>query len=288
MSRVLTSSATAVAAFALALTTMSGSASADGGWSLPTTTDNAPTCNVTTVGGDDVTGIYPNSRIALNNGEVTGQIMVTGESNCKVNVTLTTWTAPNSFDGKPYDQQKVFETKTLQFSVGNHDITVHAPNCYFQADLVRGDAAAGYNGTPIYEDGRMMASLHAGTHSCTPVQPDQPGQDSGTPPTVTPVSPVSVPTTPVVPPTTPPAPVTTPVSEPTPVSTEPSAPISPAAPGKGAGSIAAPVTTTPVVTPVVTPATTLPVTGASNELPLLAMLAGIAGAMVRREQLRRR
>ncbi|HSH31841.1 MAG TPA: hypothetical protein VK963_04220 [Candidatus Saccharimonadales bacterium] len=165
--------------------------------SAPEMTDGAPTCTVTAAGGDDLTGEHPEGRISSHDNVVTGYVDVTGPSNCKVNATLTTWTAPNGFDGKPYDLQRLFDTKTLQFSVGTHNITTHIPDCYFQADLVRGTEPAGYDGGPIYEEGRMMASLHGGTQPCeensegggtgeTPEQPQPPVTENPTLPVVNP------------------------------------------------------------------------------------------------------
>ena len=234
-------------------------------------TDGAPTCDVMAIGGDDTTGEHPDGRIAeIAQGlEVQGYIDVTGPSNCKVNVTLTTWSAPNAFDGKPYDQQQLFTTKTLQFGPGTHDIAIHLPNCYYQADMVRGTEPAGYNNGPIYQEGRMLASLHGGSQACA---------YAGTTPTP---SPTPTPTTTPTPTPTPaPTPSPSPVETPAPVQAPASTPM-PATGGNGNGTVLGTSVQQPATAPVTVPAT-LPQTGAGDLQLVIAATGGMVGGLIRR------
>jgi hypothetical protein len=120
-------------------------------------------------------------RFTINSdGTITARFDVIGD-NCKAEVTLATYTAPNATDGKPYSAQKAYSHTTAMFKPGKgRTITTKLPNCYYQADLMVGHEWSGFPTTP-FPAGTLRTSLHGGTQSCTPVTP------------------------PVLPPTTPPA-----------------------------------------------------------------------------------
>ncbi|HET6924240.1 MAG TPA: hypothetical protein VFH39_00220 [Candidatus Saccharimonadales bacterium] len=134
-----------------------------------TTTSTKTTCKVTTAGTRNKTG--QGGQFTLNdNGTVTGQFKVEGD-NCAV--AMASWTAP-SVDGKPYDEQKLFDSTTGTFSTGVHQLTVKLPGCFYQIDLVPGTSATDSKGGPEYftNGGRhVIGSLHGGSTSCTPAKP---------------------------------------------------------------------------------------------------------------------
>lgn len=156
------------------------------------------TCTVVSTGTKNTAGAA-DSRFVLNkDGTVSASFKVSG-NDCKEDVTLATWEAPDGVHGLPYSAQKLFSHVTGTFGTGTHTLTVKMPNCYFQIDLVRGNQATDSNGGPEYGTVShipMLGSLHGGTQTCEQ-------------PPVTP--PVTPPTTPVTPPKTP---VTTPAALP--------------------------------------------------------------------------
>ena len=107
-----------------------------------------------------------NSRFITNGDVVNGKILVTGVDQCRVTVTIASWTAPNGGQGKPYSDQKLFNHNTETFGPGKHTIGTRLPDCFFQVDLLRGDQATGSNGTPAYPKGALMGSLHGGSQAC--------------------------------------------------------------------------------------------------------------------------
>jgi len=138
-------------------------------------TNNTVECSVKAVGNKNTAG-NADSRFKLNSdGTVSATFEVKGGKDCKQTVTLATWQAPDGDKGRPYELQKLFAHKTGTFGVGKHTLTVKLPNCFYQVDLVRGSNPTGPNGTPIYEAGRMMGSLHGGTKKCEePKKPEVP------------------------------------------------------------------------------------------------------------------
>lgn len=153
LTTIVTSIAFAATMAVAGLGTQSASASfvpAPSGWT-------APSCRVTTTGKD---------AFAINNGNVTATFTVEGD-NCKVDVTLVTWQAPNATDGKPYDQQKLFSYTTGTFKPGTRTLTTKLPNCFYQVDLVTGSKPTDANGGPRYiQENRLRRSLHGGSQSC--------------------------------------------------------------------------------------------------------------------------
>lgn len=147
---------------------------------LPTTVGatgaNTQECTVKAVGTKNTAG-NTDSRFVLNgNGTVSATFEVKGNTDCKLDVTLASWQAPDADKGRPYDQQKLYKYVTDSFGVGRHTLTVELPNCFYQVDLVRGKNPTGPNNMPVYEKGRMMGSLHGGTKVC---------EEPKTPPVVT-------------------------------------------------------------------------------------------------------
>lgn len=123
-------------------------------------------CSVVATGTKNTAG-NADSRFVLNgDGTVSAEFEVKGDANCKQDVLLASWQAPDGDKGRPYDQQKLYKYVTGNFGAGKHTLTVQLPDCYYQVDLVRGTVPTGQNGSPLYEKGRMMGSLHGGTKKC--------------------------------------------------------------------------------------------------------------------------
>jgi hypothetical protein len=136
-------------------------------------TTQTETCTVKAVGKKNTAG-NPDSRFVLNgDNTVTAVFEVKGNEDCKLEVTLASWQAPDADKGRPYDQQKLFKFVTGTFGVGTHKLTVALPDCFYQVDLVRGSKPTGIDGGPVYEQGRMMGSLHGGTKVCEPPKPPE-------------------------------------------------------------------------------------------------------------------
>ncbi len=133
----------------------------------------ATNCTVKSVGSKNTAG-NSDSRFVLNaDGTVSAAFTVTGDNTCMLPVTMASWQAPDAAKGQPYDQQKLFKHVTETFGVGTHKLTVQAPDCFYQIDLVRGTSPTGPNGGAVYTKGSLMGSLHGGTKSCveTPETP---------------------------------------------------------------------------------------------------------------------
>jgi LPXTG-motif cell wall-anchored protein len=125
----------------------------------------APTCTVKAVGSKN-TANQSDSRFKVNGLNVTGTFNVTGASNCKVDVTLTTWQAPDGVHGLPYSAQKMYKHVTGTYGPGKYSLTTQMPNCFYQVDLITGSNPGNAQGGAVYEDGRMLGSLHGGTKAC--------------------------------------------------------------------------------------------------------------------------
>lgn len=134
-------------------------------------------CSVTSDGGLTVSG-----------SQITGRVLVAGGNpQCQGTVTITSWTAPNGSDGKPYSEQTLFSHTTQTFGPGNHTISTELPDCFYQVDLLRGDQATAPDGGSVYPAGLLINSLNAGSRSC--VQPSP----TPTPPPVSNVTPAPSP-----------------------------------------------------------------------------------------------
>lgn len=132
------------------------------------------TCSVLAIGTQNTAG-QEKSRFVLNgDGTVSATFKVTGDENCEQDVTLASWQAPDADKGQPYEQQKLFAHVSGTFGLGTHTLTVKMPDCFYQIDLVRGNVPTGPNGSPVYEAGRMMGSLHGGTKKCEETPPQTP------------------------------------------------------------------------------------------------------------------
>ena len=116
---------------------------------------SAPRCTVY-VSGDR------GQAFSVANNVATITFKVDGASGCKVQVSANSFYAP-SMDGRPYDQQILYERNTQTFTPGTYTMTVHLPakstpekGCYYQVDLTYGT----YNVTPVLAYGH-------GTLDCT-------------------------------------------------------------------------------------------------------------------------
>lgn len=162
-----------------------------------------------------------------------------GDANCKKAMTIAVWNSPTG-DGTTVNEQKLYSSKTGVFGKGEHTISTKLNgDCYYQADLLKGNKATAPDGTANYafqngvvlKDHQLQDFTFGGKKKCEDkvVTPKPPVvKPPVTPTPETPVKPT--PETPVAP-----APVT-------PVATTPeeqkSAPVE-ALPSTGAGSIIA-------------------------------------------------
>jgi hypothetical protein len=140
-------------------------------------------CDVKTAGYITGAGDATHRYTLNSDGTVTARFKVIGE-NCKAEVTLVGFTAPNGTDGKPYSAQKVFSHVTGTFKPGEHTLTTTLPTCFYQVDLIVGHNYDVYPAHTFTELGTLRSSLHGGTQSCTPTPPVTPP----TTPTVTPTA----------------------------------------------------------------------------------------------------
>ena len=82
------------------------------------TSNHNETCKVMATGKKNTAG-NADSRFVLNsNGTVSATFEVTGPENCKMDVTLVSWEAPNATNGRPYELQKLFAHVTGTFGKG--------------------------------------------------------------------------------------------------------------------------------------------------------------------------
>ncbi len=132
----------------------------------------ASSCSVTATGTQNSTGTEKSRFKFVGNNKVSAEFEVKGDANCKQEVTLASWQAPDADKGRPYSEQKLFKFVSGKFGVGKHTLTVELPNCFYQVDLVRGSNPTGIDGGPVYEEGRMMGSLHGGKTKCEPPKKD--------------------------------------------------------------------------------------------------------------------
>lgn len=130
-------------------------------------------CSVKAVGSKN-TANNTDSRFKVAGNTVTATFIVTGPEGCTQVVTLASWQAPDADKGRPYNLQKLYKYATGTYGVGAHTISVEAPDCFYQIDLVRGSKPTGIDGGPVYETGRMMGSLHGGTKVCEEKKPEPP------------------------------------------------------------------------------------------------------------------
>ena len=135
-------------------------------------TNTAPiACGVVAAGIKNTVGTSAADRFSLNDSSVTAKFVVAGDANCRVDVSLATWTAPDGLKGQPYSAQKLYGSANGTFAPGTHSLSTEAPDCYYQFDLIRGKSATASDGSPVYEAGRMMGSAHGGTNVCITTSP---------------------------------------------------------------------------------------------------------------------
>jgi hypothetical protein len=116
--------------------------------------------------------VTADGSLTLSGNVVTGKILVSGSNpQCRATVTIATWTAPNGSDGRPYSQQRLFSHNTQTFSAGKHTIATQMPDCFYQADLLRGDQPTAPDGGPVYPAGFLMGWLNGGERSCVHPSP---------------------------------------------------------------------------------------------------------------------
>ncbi len=151
----------------------------------PSPSPSPAVCSVTSTGTTNTAGSSAKDRFSIAGSTITGKFIVSGNANCKLNVTITAWTAPNGTDGKPYNLQKVYSHNTGTYGVGTHTISTKLPNCFYQVDLIRGSNPTAADGSPVYAAGVLMGSLHAGTQVCTTPTPS-PSPSHSPSPTPTP------------------------------------------------------------------------------------------------------
>lgn len=91
------------------------------------------------------------SAFKVEGDKATVEFTVKGAENCKVQLSANSFYAP-SMDGRPYDQQILFDRKTKIFTKGSYSMTVNLPTtstpqkgCFWQVDLTYGT----HNVTPV-------------------------------------------------------------------------------------------------------------------------------------------
>jgi hypothetical protein len=162
---------------------------------MATSTNTSTTACTVKIVGTQNTSNQANSRFAVSGQTITGKFIVSGNEDCKVDVTLATWQAPDAGKGQPYSAQKLFKFATGKFGPGEHSLSTQLPECFFQADLVRGTNPTAADGSPVYESGRMLGSLHGGTKACiTPETPPTGGEGGGSLTPEVPATPAATPT----------------------------------------------------------------------------------------------
>ena len=98
---------------------------------------DAPRCTVDVKGQRD-------SAFKVTGAKATVDFTVKGGEACKVQLSANSFYAP-SMDGRPYEQQTLFDRKTKVFTKGDHSMTVNLPTqstkqkgCFYQVDLTYG------------------------------------------------------------------------------------------------------------------------------------------------------
>lgn len=123
---------------------------------LPGQVGSAPRCTVEAKGARS-------SAFTVNGSKATVDFVVKGSADCKVQVSSNSFYAP-TMNGKPYDQQILFDRTTKIYSVpGTYTMAVNMPvkstqqkGCYYQVDLTYGT----HNVTPVlaYGHGKLDCS----------------------------------------------------------------------------------------------------------------------------------
>lgn len=117
---------------------------------------NSPRCSVNAVGARG-------SAYAISGGKATVKFRVTGQKNCRVQVSSNMFYAP-TMNGKPYSKQILFERKTRVVTPGVYTMSNNIPakstpakGCYYQVDLTYGT----HNITPViaYGHGKLDCSV---------------------------------------------------------------------------------------------------------------------------------
>jgi hypothetical protein len=99
---------------------------------------------------------------------VSTQFKITGDEDCRMDVTLTVWKIPHAtLQPYPVEEQEYFSHATgKDLKPGFHTLASKVPACFWQADLVRGTAPTGPGGKLPYEDGRMLNAKLGGDKQC--------------------------------------------------------------------------------------------------------------------------
>lgn len=93
-----------------------------------------------------------NMSIVQNGKMLDVSVTVTGEEDCEKSVSVATWKWYNE-TGTPLNTQVLYKSATKTFGIGTHTISVEAPNCRWQADLLEGTRATAADGTANYQLG---------------------------------------------------------------------------------------------------------------------------------------
>lgn len=125
-------------------------------------------------------------KFVQHGGMVTSTFTLTG-NDCHEQINLDTWTAPNGTDGRPFEAQRLFSSKSLRnLGAGTYSITVPAPSCYYQFDLTAYNRASTAGLTPYYPKATLVAWEHGGTRPCTATCTPTPSVTPTPTPSVTP------------------------------------------------------------------------------------------------------
>lgn len=134
---------------------------------LPGQVGSAPRCTVVADGARS-------SAFSVKNNVATVGFTVSGVQNCKVQLSANSFYAP-SMDGRPYNQQILYQRVTKTYTPGHYSTSVELPakstaakGCYYQVDLTYGT----YNVTPVlaYGHGTLDCSTAPNpSASCTSI-----------------------------------------------------------------------------------------------------------------------
>lgn len=113
------------------------------------------------------------------------QFRIVGDEDCRMDVTLTTWKIPHAtLQPYPVEEQTYFAHQTgKQLKPGFHTLAAKVPDCFWQADLVKGVNPTGPGGKLPYEENRMLNATLGGNKKCekpkTPPTTPQPPTGGG-------------------------------------------------------------------------------------------------------------
>lgn len=153
---------------------------------------NTPNCNVSVIGKTNTVG-KSDSRFTYDPATrvVSTKVVVKGDADCTKDVSIASWRAPyDSEDFRPYRDQTLVDSKSVNLGVGTHTLSVNTDDCLYQVDLLYGKETT-VDGTADYPDSQKLGWVQSGTKICRkPVVVTPPAPET---PVETPAAPVETP-----------------------------------------------------------------------------------------------